>query len=85
MLRKQILSEPRKWVANEYINLNLLKAYDKEGNIINSRSNLRIYALTTDRIEIWKGGLTRFSRQPESNIIENEKSSGFKDTWIETD
>lgn len=31
---------------------------------------------------VWKSGLTRFSRNPDSFIVNSSQGGGFKDTWV---
>ena len=34
---------------------------------------------------VWKSGLTRFSRNPDSFIVNSSQGGGFKDTWVMRD
>ena len=31
---------------------------------------------------VWKSGLTRFARQPDSFVVNSSQGGGFKDTWV---
>jgi uncharacterized circularly permuted ATP-grasp superfamily protein len=35
-----------------------------------------------DEPMVWKSGLTRFSRNPDSFIVNSSQGGGFKDTWV---
>lgn len=82
MLRRQIASEPRKWIANEMIQIQPLPCLE-EGKEVQHLASLRMYVLTSPTgTHVWKGGLTRFSRLTETHVVETHKGCGFKDTWI---
>jgi uncharacterized circularly permuted ATP-grasp superfamily protein len=33
-------------------------------------------------VKVWKSGLTRFSRNPNSFVVNSSQGGGFKDTWV---
>ena len=41
-----------------------------------------VYRKKTDEPLVWKSGLTRFSRNPDSFIVNSSQGGGFKDTWV---
>ena len=38
--------------------------------------------LTGKKTKVWKSGLTRFSRNPNSFVVNSSQGGGFKDTWV---
>ena len=46
-------------------------------------SNLtRAYVLSGKETKVWPSGLTRFSRNPDSFVVNSSQGGGFKDTWV---
>jgi len=48
--------------------------------VVARKADLRIFVLMADRPYVWKSGLTRFSRNPDSFIVNSSQGGGFKDT-----
>jgi uncharacterized circularly permuted ATP-grasp superfamily protein len=46
------------------------------------KADLRAFVLMADEPLVWKSGLTRFSRNPDSFIVNSSQGGGFKDTWV---
>ena len=46
------------------------------------KADLRAFVLMADEPYVWKSGLTRFSRNPDSFIVNSSQGGGFKDTWV---
>ena len=44
--------------------------------------NLRAFVLSGKTTRVWPSGLTRFSRQPDSFVVNSSQGGGFKDTWV---
>ena len=40
------------------------------------------FVLMAEEPMVWKSGLTRFSRNPDSFIVNSSQGGGFKDTWV---
>ena len=54
-----------------------------EGNeAVPRKADLRAFVLMADEPLVWKSGLTRFSRNPYSFIVNSSQGGGFKDTWV---
>ena len=73
--------EPRRFIAQEVINFQDLDIVD-EGKIVPRKADLRAFVLMAEEPIVWKSGLTRFSRNPDSFIVNSSQGGGFKDTWV---
>ncbi|MBQ6972567.1 MAG: circularly permuted type 2 ATP-grasp protein [Synergistaceae bacterium] len=77
-------AEPRRFIAQEVIDFRDIDIY--EGGIrVPRKADLRAFVLTGDEPVVWKSGLTRFSRNPDSFIVNSSQGGGFKDTWVMKD
>ena len=63
------------------------KVFEVEDGVtpVPRKADLRAYVLAGESVEVWKSGLTRFSRNPDSFIVNSSQGGGFKDTWIMLD
>lgn len=52
------------------------------GVAVPRKADLRAFVLMADEPLVWKSGLTRFSRNPDSFIVNSSQGGGFKDTWV---
>ncbi|WP_333651472.1 circularly permuted type 2 ATP-grasp protein [Lacrimispora sp.] len=73
--------EPRRFIAQEVIDFCDLPILEK-GELVDRKADLRAFILTAERSVVWKSGLTRFSRNPDSFIVNSSQGGGFKDTWV---
>ena len=73
--RRTIIAEPRRFIAQEVIDFLDLPILDN-GETVMRKADLR--ALT----KVWASGLTRFSRNPDSFVVNSSQGGGFKDTWV---
>ena len=81
-LRQTILANPRRFIAQEVIDFQDLPIMD-EGQKVERKADLRAFVLSgADKTVVWPSGLTRFSRNPDSFIVNSSQGGGFKDTWI---
>ena len=81
-LKRSILTQPRRFIAQEVIDFQDLPILDGEVQV-ERKADLRAFVLTgADEITVWPSGLTRFSRNPDSFIVNSSQGGGFKDTWI---
>ena len=46
------------------------------------KADLRAFVVTGKETKVWKSGLTRFSRNPDSFVVNSSQGGGFKDTWV---
>lgn len=81
-LRETILSQPRRFIAQEVIDFQDLPILE-DGERVERKADLRAFVLTgAKETVVWPSGLTRFSRNPDSFIVNSSQGGGFKDTWI---
>ena len=81
-LRDTILANPRRFIAQEVIDFQDLPIMD-QGQRVERKADLRAFVLSgADETLVWPSGLTRFSRNPDSFIVNSSQGGGFKDTWI---
>lgn len=73
--------EPRRFIAQEVIDFQDLDIVDN-GKIVPRKADLRAFVLMADEPMVWKSGLTRFSRNTDSFIVNSSQGGGFKDTWV---
>ena len=74
-------AEPRRFIAQEVIDFLDIDILD-EGKVVPRKADLRAFVLMADEPLVWKSGLTRFSRNPDSFIVNSSQGGGFKDTWV---
>ena len=73
--------EPRRFIAQEVIDFQDLDILE-DGTMVPRKADLRAFVLMADEPLVWKSGLTRFSRNPDSFIVNSSQGGGFKDTWV---
>ena len=73
--------EPRRFIAQEVIDFMDIDILEN-GKRTPRKADLRAFVLMADEPLVWKSGLTRFSRNPESFIVNSSQGGGFKDTWV---
>ena len=83
-LRAMIEKDPRRWIAQEVIDFKDLEILD-EGELVWRKADLRAFVVTGKESKVWKSGLTRFSRDPNSSVVNSSQGGGFKDTWVMTE
>ncbi len=80
--REKIINEPRRFIVQEVIDFIDLPVYEA-GETVSRKADLRAFVLTSaDGVAVWPSGLTRFSRVPESFVVNSSQGGGFKDTWV---
>lgn len=77
----KLLQQPRRFIAQEVIDFKGLEILDGD-QLIERKADLRAFVLSGETTQVWKSGLTRFSRNPDSFIVNSSQGGGFKDTWI---
>lgn len=75
-------NEPRRFIAQEVIDFYDLDILDESGGRVPRKADLRAFVLTGSTTQVWPSGLTRFSRNPNSFIVNSSQGGGFKDTWV---
>jgi uncharacterized circularly permuted ATP-grasp superfamily protein len=76
-----IKKEPRRFIGQEIIYFRDIDIYEN-GERLPRKADLRAFVLTGKDVRVWKSGLTRFSRNPDSFIVNSSQGGGFKDTWV---
>ena len=81
---KQIIEKnPRRFIAQEIINFLDLDVLAEDGkSTVPRKADLRAFVIQGKDIKVWNSGLTRFSRNPNSFVVNSSQGGGFKDTWI---
>lgn len=81
-LKNLIIEDPRRWIAQEVIDFKDLEIID-EGQKVWRKADLRAFVISSGKAtKVWKSGLTRFSRNPASFVVNSSQGGGFKDTWV---
>lgn len=80
-MKELIISEPRRFIAQEIIYFKDLPIMDG-GHAVERKADLRAFVLTGKTTQVWASGLTRFSRNPSSFVVNSSQGGGFKDTWV---
>ena len=78
---KLLKAEPRRFIAQEVIDFQDLDILEGD-DMVPRKADLRAFVLMADEPLVWKSGLTRFSRNPDSFIVNSSQGGGFKDTWV---
>ncbi|MCM1288205.1 MAG: circularly permuted type 2 ATP-grasp protein [Clostridium sp.] len=78
---EMLKAEPRRFIAQEVIDFLDIDIMDK-GKVVPRKADLRAFVLMAEEPMVWKSGLTRFSRNPDSFIVNSSQGGGFKDTWV---
>ena len=81
-LKQLIKDKPRRWIAQEVIDFKDLQIVEGE-ELVWRKADLRAFVISGESTRVWKSGLTRFSRNPDSFVVNSSQGGGFKDTWIE--
>ena len=79
--KAMLKAEPRRFIAQEVIDFRDIDIYE-DGKRVPRKADLRAFVLMSDEAVVWKSGLTRFSRNPDSFIVNSSQGGGFKDTWV---
>lgn len=79
--KRTIINEPRRFIAQEVIDFKDLPILEN-GEQVMRKADLRAFVLSGETTRVWASGLTRFSRNPDSFVVNSSQGGGFKDTWI---
>lgn len=80
-LKDLIRREPRRFIAQEVIDFKDLPIME-DGEKVDRKADLRAFVLAGEKTVVWPSGLTRFSRDPGSFVVNSSQGGGFKDTWV---
>lgn len=78
---QMLKAEPRRFIAQEVIDFQDIDICEPAGPVPR-KADLRAFVLMGEEPVVWKSGLTRFSRNPDSFIVNSSQGGGFKDTWV---
>ncbi len=81
LIRKTIINEPRRFIAQEVIDFLDLPILEGKDTVMR-KADLRAFVLSGEKTKVWASGLTRFSRNPDSFVVNSSQGGGFKDTWV---
>ena len=80
--KKEILKDPRQFIAQPIISLSTAPCYIN-GKLQPRRLDLRPFALCGPHgIDIVPGGLTRVALREGSLVVNSSQGGGSKDTWV---
>ena len=82
-LKQLVVSETRRWIAQEVIDFKDLEILEDDKKV-ERKADLRAFVISGRDTKVWKSGLTRFSRNPNSFVVNSSQGGGFKDTWVLT-
>lgn len=83
-LRSLIVRFPRRWIAQEVIDFKDLEIIEDD-ELVWRKADLRAFVVSGKETKVWRSGLTRFSRVPDSFVVNSSQGGGFKDTWVMTE
>ena len=80
-MRSLIVTQSRRFIAQEvidFLDLEIMDGYER----VERKADLRAFVLAGEKTRVWASGLTRFSRNPDSFVVNSSQGGGFKDTWV---
>lgn len=80
-MRALIQRESRRFIAQEvidFMDLDIVEGSER----VPRKADLRAFVLAGETTKVWPSGLTRFSRNPDSFVVNSSQGGGFKDTWV---
>ena len=80
-LKALIEREPRRFIAQEVVDFQDMEVMDGEKKVLR-KADLRAFVLSGEKTRVWASGLTRFSRNADSFVVNSSQGGGFKDTWV---
>lgn len=80
-MKNLIRREPRRFIAQEVIDFQDMDVMEGD-QVVQRKADLRAFVLTGKETRVWAGGLTRFSRNLDSFVVNSSQGGGFKDTWV---
>ena len=83
-LKELVEKYPRRWIAQEVVDFKDLEILE-DGELVWRKADLRAFVVSGNETKVWKSGLTRFSRNPDSLVVNSSQGGGFKDTWVMTE
>jgi uncharacterized circularly permuted ATP-grasp superfamily protein len=79
--RAKLLARPSNYIAQPTLALSAAPTFTAEG-VAPRHVDLRPFVLTSDRVRITPGGLTRVALKKGSLVVNSSQGGGTKDTWV---
>lgn len=79
--RKQVIAEPRNYIAQPMIYLSQHPTWC-DGKFEGRHVDLRPYIISGEKTVIIPGGLTRVALRKDSLVVNSSQGGGSKDTWV---
>ncbi len=79
-VRRQILTAPHRWVAQEMVSLSTLPIFDGE-RLVSRHVDLRAFVFHGDELKVAPAALTRVA-PAGSMVVNSSRGGGSKDTWL---
>ncbi len=79
--KAKLRQEPRRFISQEVVDFEDLPIMEGD-TVVNRKADLRAFVVSGEETTVWPCGLTRFSRNPSSFIVNSSQGGGFKDTWV---
>lgn len=80
-MKMLVQKEARRFIAQEVIDFQDLHIIEGDERVPR-KADLRAFVLSGEKTQVWPSGLTRFSRNPDSFVVNSSQGGGFKDTWV---
>lgn len=80
-MKHLIEKESRRFIAQEVIDFQDMNIMEGD-EPVPRKADLRAFVLSGEETKVWASGLTRFSRNPDSFVVNSSQGGGFKDTWV---
>ena len=80
-MKKLIEKEARRFIAQEVIDFQDMEVMEGDNRVLR-KADLRAFVLSGETTRVWPSGLTRFSRNADSFVVNSSQGGGFKDTWV---
>ena len=80
-MKALVQKEARRFIAQEVIDFQDLHIIEGDERVPR-KADLRAFVLSGEKTQVWPSGLTRFSRNPDSFVVNSSQGGGFKDTWV---
>ncbi|MCC8068411.1 MAG: circularly permuted type 2 ATP-grasp protein [Ruminococcus sp.] len=80
-MKDLVTRENRRFIAQEVIDFLDLDIME-DGVPVPRKADLRAFVLSGKKTQVWPSGLTRFSRNANSFVVNSSQGGGFKDTWV---
>jgi carboxylate-amine ligase len=78
--RRQILTAPHRWIAQEMVSLSTLPIFDGE-RLVPRHVDLRAFVFHGDELTVAPAALTRVA-PAGSMVVNSSRGGGSKDTWL---